>query len=69
MRTVLGAVLSAAVWVVAATKGHALEMIWLPAVVIGAAWPRGPKAACLPRLRRTTRTAGAKSQSSGSPSK
>jgi hypothetical protein len=38
--TVLAAALSGAVWVVAASKGYALEMIWLPAVAVGAAWPR-----------------------------
>ena len=31
--------LAVAIWVVAATQGHAWEMIWLPAVVAGAAWP------------------------------
>jgi len=29
----------AAVWIIAAANGHALAMIWLPAVLAGATWP------------------------------
>ena len=28
-----------AVWGIAAGHGHGWELIWLPAVVLGAAWP------------------------------
>ena len=44
-----------ALWAFAAADGHAWELIWLPAVVAGVAWPR-PRTRtldnCLPRLRR-----------------
>ena len=53
--TLLVAAVSGAFWVVAAFQGYALEMIWLPAVVVGAAWPRrGRGPACLPRLSSLT---------------
>ena len=29
------------VWLVAAVNGHGWELLWLPGVVAGAAWPRG----------------------------
>jgi hypothetical protein len=54
--TVLAADLSSAVWIVAASNSYALETIWLPAVAVGAAWPRRTQArACLPRLSRDAR--------------
>jgi hypothetical protein len=52
--TVLAAELSGAVWLVAASRGYALEMIWLPAVAVGAAWPHeATKPWCRPRSRRS----------------
>jgi hypothetical protein len=47
--------LSGAFWIAAAVQGLAAELIWLPAVAIGAAWPRerGSLGACLARLRKT----------------
>jgi hypothetical protein len=39
---VVAAALSGAVWLLAATHGHAVELLWLPGVVIAAAWPRAP---------------------------
>lgn len=43
-----------AIWALAAAKGHGLEMLWLPAVVIGAAWPSNPRRlrGCIARVRR-----------------
>lgn len=43
-------------WALAAVHGYAWQMIWLPAVVAGAAWPQRTRLAlhhCLRRLRRT----------------
>jgi hypothetical protein len=55
MRTVLAAALSGAVWAIAAGNGYAFEMIWLPAVVVAAAWSRrSSRRACLPRLFAST---------------
>ena len=45
-------------WALAAAHGYGLEMIWLPAVVAGAAWPQHHKRTlkeCLLRLRRRER--------------
>jgi hypothetical protein len=42
-------------WALAAARGYAWEMLWLPAAVAGAAWPRGRTRTlddCLRRLRR-----------------
>jgi hypothetical protein len=39
----------------AASNGQALEMLWLPAVILGAIWPYGSKGtlrSCLRTLRR-----------------
>lgn len=33
--------LAGAGWLVAALHGYAWEMLWLPAVIAGASWPRG----------------------------
>jgi len=46
--------LSGALWIAAAVQGLAIEMIWLPAVAIGAAWPRerASLSACIARFRR-----------------
>jgi hypothetical protein len=44
-----------AIWAIAAAHGYAWQMIWLPAAVAGAAWPRDRKRSlghCLQRLRR-----------------
>ena len=39
------------IYVLAAVNGYALEMLWLPAVTVGAAWPYEPKSKqCLRRL-------------------
>jgi hypothetical protein len=45
-----------AMWALAAVKGHAVDMLWLPAVVIGAAWPSNTQRVrgCLARARRTS---------------
>jgi hypothetical protein len=52
--TTAAAALSAAVWIVAVKKGHAIETVWLPAVVVGAAWPHeATKPRCRPRSRRS----------------
>jgi hypothetical protein len=43
------------IWAIAAAHGCAWQMIWLPAVVAGAAWPRDrkrPLRHCLRRPRR-----------------
>jgi hypothetical protein len=54
-RTVLAAALSGAVWAIAAGNGYALETIWLPAIVVAAAWARrSPRRLCLPRLLKST---------------
>jgi hypothetical protein len=34
----LASLLSAEIWLLAALNGYALEMLWLPAAVIGASW-------------------------------
>jgi hypothetical protein len=53
-RVVAALAFGGAAFGVAAWNGHALEMLWLPAVVLAAAWP--PKVAdagrCVQRLRR-----------------
>ena len=44
-----------ALWALAAAKGYAWQLIWLPAAVAGAAWPRHHTRTldkCLRRLRR-----------------
>jgi hypothetical protein len=44
-----------ALWAIAAAHGYGWQMIWLPAAVAGAAWPRDRKHTlghCLQRLRR-----------------
>jgi hypothetical protein len=49
------AVLGLALFALSLTAGLGLAMIWLPAVLVGSAWPRsadGGKAPCVPRLRR-----------------
>jgi hypothetical protein len=39
------------IYALAAIHGYALEMLWLPAVAVGAAWPYEPKSKeCLRRL-------------------
>jgi hypothetical protein len=54
LRTALAGALTIAVWAIAAKKRLALELIWLPAVAVGAAWPRRTQVrACLPRLSNT----------------
>ena len=43
------------IWVLAVAHGFGWQMIWLPAAVAGAAWPRDRKRTlgkCLQRLRR-----------------
>jgi hypothetical protein len=39
---VSGAV-GSAIFVLAWSKGHGWELLWLPAVMLGAAWPRASK--------------------------
>ena len=51
-RTVAAAALSGAVWLVASRNGYAPEMIWLPAVGIGAAGPRSSRKPCVRRPRK-----------------
>jgi hypothetical protein len=44
-----------AVYGLAAANGHALEMLWLPAVILGVIWPyesKGTLRGCLRALRR-----------------
>jgi hypothetical protein len=44
-----------ALWALAAANGYAWQLIWLPATVAGAAWPRHSTRTlnnCLHRLRR-----------------
>ena len=44
-----------ALWALAAANGYAWQLIWLPAAVAGAAWPRhrtGTLDNCLRRRRR-----------------
>jgi hypothetical protein len=38
--TLAAGICALAVWGIAAGHGHGWELIWLPAVVLGAAWPR-----------------------------
>jgi hypothetical protein len=38
---VVSSVLAWGVWVLAALNGHGWELLWLPGVMAGAAWPRG----------------------------
>jgi hypothetical protein len=52
-RTVIAAGVFGAIWLLAASNGYALETIWLPPMVIGAAWPASPRKACVRWLRRT----------------
>ena len=43
------------IWAFGALRGYAWQMIWLPAAVAGAAWPRPagpPLRKCVRRLRR-----------------
>jgi hypothetical protein len=44
--TIVVAVLSMGIWFLAARDGFALEMIWLPGAVTGAAWPRLERTRC-----------------------
>ena len=46
------AVIGLAVYGVGAAKSHALGLLWLPAVLAGAAWPPGRKATLAARVRR-----------------
>jgi len=44
-----------ALWGFAATHGYAWQTVWLPAAVVGAAWPRDHKPTlhrCIARLRK-----------------
>ena len=53
--TVLTAALGLGVYALATAGGHAWEMLWLPAVMVGAVWPYEPDGtlkSCLRRLRR-----------------
>jgi hypothetical protein len=45
-------------WILAAAHGYAWEMIWLPAAIAGAAWPRRPRQDVRQCLRRVQRDAG-----------
>ena len=50
--------IAVAIWALAAFHGYAWQLIWLPAVVAGASWPRsrtGGIGACLRRLQRDGR--------------
>ena len=57
MPAILAGSMSAIVWSIAAAEGYAFQTIWLPGVVIAAAWPRRRHGtsltACRARLRRT----------------
>ena len=47
-------------WALAAAHGYAWQMIWLPAAVAGAAWPRDRQRTldhCLPLRRQHKRSA------------
>lgn len=49
----IAAALSLGIWAIAAAQGHGWELLWLPAVVTGAAWPNNVRlGACRRRLRR-----------------
>ena len=41
-------------WAVAAAHGYGWQMLWLPAAVVGATWPKGTRTLeyCLRRLRQ-----------------
>lgn len=39
-RLVVSTALAGGVWLLAALNGHGWELLWLPGVVAGAAWPR-----------------------------
>ena len=46
--------LSVGIWLLAAVHGYAWQMLWLPAVIAGASWPRGRTSgigACWRRLQ------------------
>jgi hypothetical protein len=47
--------LAVAIWALAAAHDHAWELVWLPAVIAGAAWPTRERKSvqrCIRRLRR-----------------
>jgi hypothetical protein len=49
------------VYAVAAANGYAWEMLWLPAVTVGAAWPHEPDSrlkTCLRQLRHAREKRG-----------
>lgn len=50
--------LAVGIWLLSAVHGYAWQMLWLPAVIAGASWPRGRTGgigACLRRLQRDGR--------------
>jgi hypothetical protein len=55
--TIIVTTLSLIIWAVAMIHGYAIATIWIPAVALGASWPRETKAqrfaTCWARLRRT----------------
>jgi hypothetical protein len=57
---VLSSSAALALWTLAAARGYSWQMLWLPATVAGAAWPRQRQtrlADCLRRLRSAGRHA------------
>lgn len=55
MRLLIAAALGLGIWAVAAAQGYGWDLLWLPAVVTGAAWPSNVSlSACRRRLRRAT---------------
>jgi hypothetical protein len=55
VRAVLAVAAAAAVFGLAVANGHPWELVWLPAVVLGAVWPyesNGGIRSCLRRLGR-----------------
>jgi hypothetical protein len=53
MPLLIAAALSLGIWAIAAAQGYGWELLWLPAVVTGAAWPgRSRLGDCRRRLRR-----------------
>jgi hypothetical protein len=50
--------LAGVIWALSAAHGYAWQMLWLPAAIAGASWPRGRTGgigACLRRLQRDGR--------------
>jgi hypothetical protein len=48
--TFLAAACGIAIFALSVAQGEGLTMLWLPAVLLGASWPRGARRSCRERL-------------------